>query len=316
MVIEARGSNCKILVYVQDLRPTADYRAVLVKRGDDRSRGISLGSVSVDAGRRAETRFDVNPLDVCGSGMAIEEFDTVAVIHNDGRPVIVLSGSNVEDSRWKSNLDIAAAAPAAAPAAPAAAAKKPEPAAKPEPVVQKESYDYDDMPVFLKRDRRDKNEESGERNREHPHIEFKETVMRLNRELTELAELADDRGQRPDDREEQADDHVDDDGDDKAAVDFNAPDSDAWMEITLRELALLPINSFDTEEKALIASSYYTRGKLIMTSAVGTGDGEPSYIIGVPGTKSAAEESGFRRLGFHDFMTARGEEGYWLKKLP
>jgi len=336
-VIEARGGTGKVQVYVQDLKPQVVYKAVLVKRGTDKSSGVCLGGVEVGPSRRCEVRFDINPDDIHGSGYVIEDFDTVAIIHQNGRINIPLSGGNAIDGRWKVNLEMHGAH------------KKspvhPEPIMRQtaEPLIESQTEpdaeevmpfirlaSYDDLPGFNKTKEADTESVAQD---ENPHRTFTEIIQRVSLELNELAEITgapdeenipeSEQMTEPDAEMEPEPEPVQEaeNADMQTASTGVSPfegDTAAWKEITLKELALLPVDLFDYEQKAVVAAAYHLHGSLLLTGA--PKDAQGTYIIGVPGIYTPEESRGFKRLGFYTFRGKDGEsgpgaEGYWLKEI-
>jgi len=330
-VIEARGSTGRVSVYVQDLKPMMPYKALLVKRGDDKSYGVSLGSVEVGANRRCEVSFDINTDNVGGFGFPVEQYDTVAVIVNDGRVHIPLSDSRGNDGRWKSNLVMEAperqepeqedvvtqAVEIPDPEDKDAESEEAETvvsddadavmpfvsmAEYKEPVIYEEAVQTEDIPEEVVEEAEPSNKMV-----ENPHETFKEIIHKLNKELSELAEIA-------------APTEID-------ALQYealeNTPspfdgDQSGWKHITMHDFALLPINMFDYEQKAIISAAFYKHGPLIITDAPENAQGK--YILGVPGIFSPEDSKGYRQLGFFTFRgkdgtSGPGAEGYWLKEI-
>jgi len=343
-VIEARGGSGKVLIYVQDLKPQVAYKAILIKRGSDRSIGTYLGLLEVGANRRAEMNYEINPDDVGGSGLPIEDFDTVSITLNDGRLVFLLSGSNAGDNRWKNNLEfgirneelkneeIKTEVQAVEPFREEETLLEEQPSPKEEFSIEEQSFPEEEpspeeqariLPFVKLASAEDYD----------PHLAFKETIQRLNMELTELAEItsASEDGQNEEPGTYQDPDNTSAIEDEFTEIhsaetiperhDSMSPfenDTAVWKKITLRELALLPIDVFDYEQKAIVAASFYRHGHLILGNA--PDDSQADYTVGVPGIYSSDDGRSFQKLGFGTFRGKQGEsgpgaEGYWLKEL-
>ena len=350
-VIEARGGTGKVTVYVQDLKPLVPYKATLIKRGEDKSYGVCLGGIEVGANKRAEARFDINPDNVNGQGFAIEEFDTVAITHNNGRVAIPLSGGSGGDGRWRGNFVMEAKGgkqeereqileripeqiqkeipepeivmPEPIPEAPEVPVPEPveAPATETQEIqiteISEEPSSEPVMPFIRLVDHSELTAEgevaaaeaenggdSGDDTIESHHAAFKEIVQRFNRELGELAEMTaiTEPVHPPEER----------------ISPFGSDDTNAWKQINMQDLALLPINLFDYEQKAVMSSAFYQHGPLIIAEKAD--DAENKYILGVPGVFTPEDSRGFRRLGFYTFRgkngaSGPGAEGYWLKEI-
>lgn len=316
-VVEARGSGGKVNVFVQDLKPLIPYKCTLIKRGGDKSFGVCLGAVEIE-NRSGEARFDIDADSVGGSGFPIEDFDTVAITHKNGRIVFPLTGGDGDDGKWKTNLvyDVeprpAAPEPKAAPPPPAPPATPPDPPDPPpaaplpkEPEIAAAAQD-DVLPFIQLTD-----EEREALGVGSPHKEFAEAIQRVNKELNELAELAE-LAEPTDIEEENPVRSVvhEQAADEEADIEPFGKDAGAWRHITMRELMMLPINLFDYEQKAVIAAAFYKHGHLI----------RQNNTIGIPGHFTPEDDKGHKRLGFDTFRAldgalSPGVMGYWIKDL-
>ncbi len=104
-IIEIRGNTGKVSVLVQDMKPNIIYRVYIISVSDSSSRGLPIGIISVDNKGKGELRVELDPLNVNGYGIPLEEFNVVSVFTGgDKNSMTPLVGYKDEILRWKNNF--------------------------------------------------------------------------------------------------------------------------------------------------------------------------------------------------------------------
>lgn len=81
--IEIRDGKGRISTYIQGLKPLSDgsmYRVYLISSQGNKSLGIPIGWLDINNRGRGECRWEFNPDDLEGTGLAIEDFNIGAII--------------------------------------------------------------------------------------------------------------------------------------------------------------------------------------------------------------------------------------------
>jgi hypothetical protein len=92
-----------------------------------------------------------------------------------------------------------------------------------------------------------------------------------------------------------------------------------WVKISINELSLLPINTWEYANHPIVGSAYYSYGHFILGEETSSGK---RYYLGVPCTYEPDDRFTMRSLEFMQFKCLRdvrptaGEFGYWLMLLP
>jgi len=110
-IIEARGTEGKLLISVQGLRPDAFYKIYLVAKniGTPASRfsGVFMGNLPINNNGAAEVKMPFNAHSVADSGFMVGLFSTVAIlVHNAPTLTAPLVGYVGEPSFWKNGFEI------------------------------------------------------------------------------------------------------------------------------------------------------------------------------------------------------------------
>lgn len=89
--IEIRDGKGRANTYMQGLKPLKDgsmYRVYLIAVQGDKALGVSTGWLDIDNKGRGECRWEFNPDNLDGTGLAIEDFNVGAII---------LKGNNIKE---------------------------------------------------------------------------------------------------------------------------------------------------------------------------------------------------------------------------
>ncbi len=81
--IEVRDGKGRISTYIQGLKPLIDgtmYRVYLISAQNNKSLGIPIGWLDINNRGRGECRWEFNPDNLEGTGLAIEDFNVGAII--------------------------------------------------------------------------------------------------------------------------------------------------------------------------------------------------------------------------------------------
>lgn len=81
--IEVRDGKGRISTYIQGLKPLNDgtmYRVYLISAQNNKSLGIPIGWLDINNRGRGECRWEFNPDNLEGTGLAIEDFNVGAII--------------------------------------------------------------------------------------------------------------------------------------------------------------------------------------------------------------------------------------------
>ncbi len=108
--IEIRDGKGKINTSIQGLKPLKDgsmYRVYLISAQTDKALGIPIGWLDIDSKGRAECKWEFNPDNVDGTGLAIEDFNVSAIILNGDNIrelTIPIVGYKEKEVLWKSQF--------------------------------------------------------------------------------------------------------------------------------------------------------------------------------------------------------------------
>jgi len=81
--IEVRDGKGRVSTYIQGLKPLNDgtmYRVYLISAQNNKSLGIPIGWLDINNRGRGECRWEFNPDNLEGTGLAIEDFNVGAII--------------------------------------------------------------------------------------------------------------------------------------------------------------------------------------------------------------------------------------------
>lgn len=108
--IEIRDGKGKVSTYIQGLKPLKDgsmYRVYLIAVQGDKSLGVPIGWLDIDDRGRGECRFEFNPDNLDGTGLAIEDFNVGAIIikgDNIKELIAPIVGYKDKEILWKNGF--------------------------------------------------------------------------------------------------------------------------------------------------------------------------------------------------------------------
>ena len=113
-IIEAKGSNGKVILSVQNIKPERIYSAYIIAANESSSTAIEIGRIIPDLNGHGQTKWECNANNVENSGIALGSFNVAALMSVAPNSLLVVAplvnaplvGYKDGEINWKNELKI------------------------------------------------------------------------------------------------------------------------------------------------------------------------------------------------------------------